>query len=83
MNADNKMFALIKTQETVGYDYTKIDIPIPKSGELLVKVTKVSICGSDINLYKWNEVAKKIAALPFIPGHEMTGTVVKVGPNVN
>lgn len=29
---------------------------------------KVAICGSDINLYKWNETAKQIAALPFTPG---------------
>ena len=40
----------------------------------------MSICGSDINLWKWNDTAKVIAALPFIPGHEAVGIVVKNGP---
>ena len=62
------MFALIKKEEKIGYDYQIIDIPEPKEGEILVKVEKVSVCGSDVNLYKWNEIAKKIAELPFIPG---------------
>ena len=34
----------------------------------------------DINLWKWNETAQVIAALPFIPGHEAVGVVEKCGP---
>jgi len=44
-------------------------------------VDRVSICGSDINLYKWNEVAQVIAKLPFTPGHECSGHVVALGPD--
>lgn len=47
-----------------------------------MRVEKVSICGSDIPLYKWDAVGQKIAQLPFIPGHECTGTIVQVGPGV-
>ena len=47
-----------------------------------LQVDAVSICGSDIALYYYNDVAKAIAPLPFIPGHEATGTVVKCGPKV-
>ena len=49
------MFALVKTTEKEGYDLKRLDIPNPERGELLIKVDRVSICGSDINLYKWND----------------------------
>ena len=49
------MKALMKKKEGVSYDYADCPIPVPGDGELLVKVTKVSICGSDLNLYSWNE----------------------------
>ena len=38
--------------------------------EVLLRVEKVSICGSDISLYTWNEMARVIATVPFIPGHD-------------
>ncbi|KAK3747926.1 hypothetical protein QZH41_008847 [Actinostola sp. cb2023] len=75
-----QMKVLIKEEETAGYIYKDMPIPEPCEGELLVKVLMSSICGSDIALYKWNQVAKAIATLPFIPGHECVGEVVKVGP---
>ncbi|KXJ07732.1 putative L-threonine 3-dehydrogenase [Exaiptasia diaphana] len=74
------MKVLIKEEEKVGYNYKEWPIPEPQDGELLVKVLVSSICGSDIALYNWNEVAKNIATLPFMPGHECVGEVVNVGP---
>ncbi|KAM7430023.1 hypothetical protein ABFA07_019211 [Porites harrisoni] len=75
------MNVLIKEEEKVSYVYKDIPIPQAGKGELLVKVLKVSLCGSDIILYEWNEAAKTIATLPFIPGHECVGEVVQVGPD--
>lgn len=74
------MKALIKRTEVESYEYTDIPVPEPKGDEVLIKVDAVSICGSDIALYRWNEVARVIATTPFIPGHESSGTVVKCGP---
>ena len=48
------MKCLLKTTEAAGFELTDIDIPKPSSGELLVKVIKVGLCGSDIQLYKWS-----------------------------
>ncbi|XP_031574222.1 uncharacterized protein LOC116308013 [Actinia tenebrosa] len=76
---DDKTKVLIKETEREGYEYKEMPIPEPGKGELLVKVLLASICGSDIALYKWNEIAKAIATLPFIPGHECVGEVMKVG----
>lgn len=74
------MKAVIKREEAEGYNLEEMDVPEPSGDEVLIQVEKVSICGSDIALYQWNDVAKVIATVPFIPGHECTGTVVKCGP---
>jgi len=77
------MKAVVKTKPVEGYEFVTMPIPEPKEDEVLIKVSRVSICGSDVNLYKWNDVAKVIAAIPFTPGHEACGTVAKIGSRVN
>lgn len=49
------MKALIKEEETTSYCYKELPVPSPEEGDLLVKVKKVALCGSDISLYQWNE----------------------------
>jgi len=77
------MQAVVKTKPVQGYDFVTIPIPEPKEDEVLIKISRVAICGSDVNLFKWNEVAKVIAAIPFTPGHEAVGTVAKIGSSVH
>jgi len=75
------MRALRKETPTPGYSLdTEHPVPEPLGDEVLIKVDSVAICGSDIALYNWSEVAQVIAKVPFIPGHEAVGTVVKTGP---
>lgn len=50
-----RMKVLIKEEEKPSYIYKDIPVPQPNTGDLLVKVLKVSICGSDTILYQWNE----------------------------
>ncbi len=76
-----QMKCLMKSDDVVGYKYIDMDVPEPGEGELLVKILAVSMCGSDIVLYDWNDIGKSIAKLPFIPGHECVGEIVKVGSN--
>lgn len=49
------MKALVKEEETTSYHYKEVPVPTPGEGDLLVKVRKVALCGSDISLYQWNE----------------------------
>ena len=49
------MKVLIKEEEKPSFIYKDIPVPQPNTGDLLVKVLKVSICGSDTVLYQWNE----------------------------
>jgi len=53
------MKALIKRDAKASYELVELPIPKPKEDEILIKVEKVSICGSDIPLYKWDETGKK------------------------
>ncbi|KAF2367355.1 Alcohol dehydrogenase N-terminal, partial [Trinorchestia longiramus] len=76
------MRCLLKSKAVEGYDLVEQPVPQMAPHEVLIKIEKVGICGSDISLWKWNEVAKDIASLPFIPGHEATGEVVAVGSEV-
>ncbi|XP_052789831.1 L-threonine 3-dehydrogenase-like [Mya arenaria] len=83
MEVPKTMKVLIKNHEMESYEYTDMDVPEPEGDEVLIKVDAVSICGSDIPLYKWSPMARVIATVPFIPGHEAAGTVVKCGPEAD
>ena len=48
------MKALVKESPGASYEYREVSVPAPQGDELLVKVGKVALCGSDINLYQWN-----------------------------
>ena len=48
------MKALVKEEEVSSYHYKDVTVPTPGHGDLLVKVNKVALCGSDINVYHWN-----------------------------
>ncbi|XP_003382380.1 PREDICTED: uncharacterized protein LOC100634840 isoform X1 [Amphimedon queenslandica] len=76
------MKALVKESPTESYLYKDVPVPQPSKDELLVKVKKVALCGTDIQKYKWNYVAKVVAEIPFTPGHEMVGEIVSVGKDV-
>ena len=73
------MRALVKESPSEGYEL-KYDMKIPdiEEDEVLFKVERVAICGSDIALYLWNEVAKVIGTIPFIPGNSYSSIMAKI-----
>ncbi|MEZ6066711.1 MAG: L-threonine 3-dehydrogenase [Planctomycetaceae bacterium] len=58
--------------------------PEPELGnnDVLVKVMKTGICGTDLHIYKWDEWAAKTIPVPMVVGHEFVGEIVSVGENV-
>ena len=60
------------------------DVPMPKVGvnDVLIKVTKAAICGTDLHMYKWDEWSQSHCTPPYIMGHEFVGVAVEVGPGV-
>jgi len=60
-------------------------MPEPKvaQNDILIRVERTGICGTDLHIYKWDEWAQAIIPVPMIVGHEFVGTVVEVGSNVS
>ncbi len=61
-----------------------IDVPRPVPGinDVLIKVKRTSICGTDIHIFNWDAWAEKTLRPPLIIGHEFVGEIVEVGANV-
>lgn len=81
-----KMKAVVKTRPEAGAEWLDVDVPRPDAGQVLVKVTATSICGTDVHIYQWERWAQNRIGpqrLPQILGHEMAGEVVEVGANVH
>jgi len=60
------------------------DVPIPEIGhnDVLIKIKKTAICGTDLHIYKWDEWAQRTIKTPMIIGHEYVGHVAAVGSEV-
>jgi threonine 3-dehydrogenase len=61
------------------------DVPEPKIGinDVLIRIDRTGICGTDMHIYKWDNWAKKTIPVPMVVGHEFVGEIVEVGSNVN
>ena len=77
------MKALVKARPEPGLWLQ--DVPVPEIGinDVLIKIQKTSICGTDIHIYKWNEWARKTIPVPMHVGHEFVGRIAEVGSNVH
>lgn len=51
----HKTVRLIKEEPVASYSYKEVPLPAPQKDELLVRVSKVALCGTDISLYQWNK----------------------------
>ncbi len=60
------------------------DMPVPRMGinDVLIRVLRTAICGTDMHIYQWNAWAQKTIPVPMIVGHEFVGEIVDVGSNV-
>ena len=60
------------------------DVPVPKVGlnDVLIRVDRTGICGTDVHIYRWDDWARKTIPVPMVVGHEFVGEVVEVGSNV-
>lgn len=61
-----------------------IDAPVPEIGpdDVLIRIHKTAICGTDIHIYNWDEWSQKTVPVPLITGHEWMGVIEKLGANV-
>src|ERR1700688_4955805 len=76
------MKALVKAKSEPGLWLD--DVPEPKIGlnDVLIRVDRTGICGTDVHIYKWDAWAQKTIPVPMVVGHEFVGEIVTVGSNV-
>lgn len=77
-----KMDALVKKYAKPGLWLDSVDVPTPEEGEVLVKIHKTAICGTDIHIYVWNKWAQDTIPVPMTIGHEFVGEIVELGKGV-
>lgn len=61
------------------------DVPVPEIGmhDVLIKVKKTAICGTDVHIYNWDEWSQKTIPVPLVTGHEFVGEVAAIGSDVH
>jgi threonine 3-dehydrogenase len=76
------MKALIKSKPELGIWMGEVPKPEIGPNDLLVRIRKTAICGTDIHIYDWNDWAKRTIPVPMVVGHEFAGEVAAVGSAV-
>ena len=77
------MKALVKKEAAPGLWLEDVPEPETGSNDVLIRVKRTAICGTDLHIYKWDEWARKTIPVPMVVGHEFVGEIVEVGDNVN
>ena len=76
------MKALSKLKAEPGIWLTEVDQPQPGPNDLLIKIRKTAICGTDMHIYHWDEWSQNTIPVPMVVGHEYVGEVVGMGSEV-
>jgi threonine 3-dehydrogenase len=77
------MHALVKARAAVGIDLQDIPKPTVGPNDVLIRVKRTAICGTDMHIYNWDAWAQKTIPVPMAVGHEYCGVVVEVGSEVS
>jgi threonine 3-dehydrogenase len=76
------MKALVKKHSRAGLWMDEVPVPEMGINDVLIKIDKSSICGTDVHIWNWDEWAQKTIPVPMVIGHEFVGTVADMGSNV-
>ena len=77
------MKALVKSKPEKGIWMEDVPMPEVRPNDVLIKIKKSAICGTDLHIYKWDEWAQQTIKTPVTIGHEYMGEVVEVGSEVD
>lgn len=76
------MKALVKSKSEPGLWLEEVPVPEIGIDDVLIRVERTGICGTDLHIYEWDEWAQKTVPVPLVIGHEFVGSIVEVGSNV-
>ena len=77
------MKALVKTRPEPGLELVEVPDPVAGPNDVIVKVMRTGICGTDVHIDKWDGWAAKTVHTPLVLGHEFCGEIVELGSEVN
>lgn len=77
------MKALVKAKPEKGIWMEEVAVPKIGPNDVLIKIKKTAICGTDLHIYKWDEWSQKTIKTPMVVGHEYVGTIAEVGSEVS
>ncbi|MGO4625279.1 alcohol dehydrogenase catalytic domain-containing protein, partial [Ensifer sp. 2TAB8] len=75
----NMMKALVKSKAEVGLWMERVPVPEIGPNDVLIKVKKSAICGTDVHIWNWDQWAQKTIPVPMVVGHEFMGEIAEVG----
>jgi len=78
----NEMMALVKARPDEGLWLEHVPVPEIGPDDVLIRINKTGICGTDIHIWNWDEWAQKTVPVPLITGHEFAGEIVEIGRDV-
>ena len=76
------MRAILKGAEGPGLRLDEVPVPRPGSSDVLIRILKTSICGTDVHIYNWDDWARRTIKPPMVIGHEFVGVIEEVGSAV-
>jgi threonine 3-dehydrogenase len=76
------MKALVKAESKPGLWLKEVPEPEIGINDVLIRVDRTGICGTDLHIYKWDAWAQKTIPVPMVVGHEFVGEIIRVGSNV-
>src|SRR6266700_351167 len=76
------MKALVKRKSEPGLWLEEVPKPSIGLNDVLIRIDRTGICGTDLHIYKWDAWAQKTIPVPMVVGHEFVGEIVEVGSNV-
>jgi threonine 3-dehydrogenase len=74
--------ALVKSKSAEGLWLEEVEKPAIGINDVLIRVLRTGICGTDVHIYKWDDWARKTIPVPMVIGHEFVGRIEEVGSNV-
>ena len=77
------MKALVKARPEPGLWIADVPVPSPGDHEVLIRVHKTSICGTDLHIHRWDAWAQETIPVPMVVGHEFMGEIAEVGSAVD
>lgn len=78
----NQMKALVKSKPEPGLWMQQVPVPEIGEDDVLIKIHKTGICGTDVHIWNWDDWAARTVPVPLVTGHEFAGEIVDLGRDV-